>query len=43
MASAGSDWATNYQTQFKWFVGYCNQRYGSISAAYQYWLSHHSY
>lgn len=43
MASAGSDWATNYQTQFKWFVNYCNQRYGSINGAYQYWLSHHSY
>ena len=43
MASAGSDWATNYQTQFKWFVGYCNQRYGSLNGAYQYWLSHHSY
>ncbi len=43
MASAGSDWATNYQTQFKWFIGYCNQRYGSINGAYQYWLAHHSY
>ncbi|NMN01606.1 G5 domain-containing protein [Bifidobacterium panos] len=43
MASAGSDWATNYQTQFKWFVGYCNQRYGSINGAYQYWLAHHNY
>ncbi|NEG55157.1 aggregation-promoting factor C-terminal-like domain-containing protein [Bifidobacterium platyrrhinorum] len=43
MASAGSDWADNYQTQFKWFVGYCNDRYGSITGAYNYWLTHHSY
>ncbi|MBM6699621.1 G5 domain-containing protein [Bifidobacterium pullorum subsp. saeculare] len=43
MASAGADWATNYQTQFKWFVNYCNARYGSIQGAYNYWLSHHSY
>lgn len=43
MASAGSDWATNYQTQFKWFVGYCNQRYGSVQGAYSYWQTNHSY
>lgn len=43
MASAGADWATNYQTQIKWFVGYCNQRYGGITNAYQYWQVHHSY
>ncbi|MBW3094920.1 G5 domain-containing protein [Bifidobacterium sp. 64T4] len=43
MASAGADWATNYQTQFKWFVGYCNQRYGSLQGAYTYWLANHCY
>ncbi|PST46251.1 hypothetical protein CPA40_06620 [Bifidobacterium callitrichos] len=43
MASAGADWATNYQTQFKWFVGYCNSRYGGITGAYNHWLSAHSY
>lgn len=43
MASAGADWATNYQTQFKWFVNYCNSRYGSLAGAYSYWLSHRSY
>ncbi|PLS24563.1 G5 domain-containing protein [Bifidobacterium imperatoris] len=43
MASAGADWATNYQTQFKWFVSYCNGRYGSISAAYSHWLQYKSY
>ena len=43
MASAGSDWQTNYQTQFIWFVGYCNSRYGGITGAYNYWLANHSY
>ena len=43
MASAGADWQTNYQTQFKWFVNYCNSRYGSISGAYAYWQAHKSY
>jgi hypothetical protein len=43
MASAGADWQTNYQTQFKWFVNYCNGLYGSISGAYAYWQAHKSY
>lgn len=43
MASAGADWQTNYQTQFKWFVNYCNSHYGSISGAYAYWQAHKSY
>ncbi|MBT1174461.1 G5 domain-containing protein [Bifidobacterium sp. LC6] len=43
MASAGSDWATNYQTQFKWFVNYCNGRYGSIAGAYAHWQQYKSY
>ena len=43
MASAGADWATNYQTQFKWFLNYCNSRYGSISGAYAFWVSHRWY
>lgn len=43
MVSAGADWATNYQTQLKWFWGYCAQRYGSIQGAYSYWLAHKSY
>lgn len=43
MASAGADWATNYQTQLKWFWNYCNRRYGSIQGAYQYWMVHHNY
>ena len=43
MSTAGSDWATNYQTQLKWFWNYCAQRYGSIQGAYTYWQAHHNY
>ncbi|WEV75648.1 G5 domain-containing protein [Bifidobacterium sp. ESL0800] len=43
MVSAGADWATNYQTQLKWFWGYCNTTYGSVQGAYNHWLSAHSY
>jgi hypothetical protein len=43
MGSMGADWATNYQTQLRWFWQYCAGRYGSVQGAYQYWLSHHNY
>lgn len=43
MSSAGSDWATNYQTQLKWFVGYCNDRYGGITNAYEFWIANSYY
>ncbi len=43
MASAGDDWETNYQTQLKWFWSYCESRYGSITAAYTYWIAHGYY
>lgn len=43
MSSMGADWATNYQTQLRWFWNYCNGRYGSIQGAYRHWLSHRSY
>lgn len=43
MASAGADWQTNYQTQIKWFLSYCNERYGGVTQAYNYWLANHSY
>ncbi|OZG68572.1 aggregation-promoting factor C-terminal-like domain-containing protein [Bifidobacterium eulemuris] len=43
MASAGADWQTNYQTQFKWFVSYCNGRYGSLAGAYEFWVANHWY
>lgn len=43
MASAGADWATNYQTQLKWFWDYCNSRYGSVQGAYNFWVANHWY
>ncbi|GAA0634242.1 G5 domain-containing protein [Bifidobacterium pullorum] len=43
MASAGADWATNYQTQLKWFWSYCNSRYGSVQGAYNFWVANHWY
>lgn len=43
MVSAGADWATNYQTQLRWFWNYCNGRYGSIQGAYNHWLTYRSY
>lgn len=41
MVSAGSDWAWNPVTQMKWCHGYAQGRYGSWSAAYNFWLSSH--
>lgn len=43
MASAGSDWRTNPITQLRWASSYAVGRYGSWSAAYSYWLSHHNW
>lgn len=43
MSSSGADWATNYQTQLRWFWGYCAGRYGSVQGAYSHWLSNHNY
>lgn len=43
MASHGADWATNYQTQLKWFWDYCKDRYGSIQGAYSFWQANHWY
>lgn len=43
MASAGADWATNYQTQLKWFWNYCESRYGSVQGAYAFWQANHWY
>lgn len=39
MASAGPDWASNPVTQLKWCNGYAKSRYGSWSAAYNYWVA----
>ncbi|MGW3632272.1 aggregation-promoting factor C-terminal-like domain-containing protein [Streptomyces sp. NPDC005122] len=41
MASAGSDWLTNPQTQIRWGMDYIKHRsdYGTPAAAYSKWLS----
>lgn len=39
MASAGSDWATNPETQISWCNSYATSRYGSWQAAYNFWLA----
>jgi len=41
MKSEGADWKTNYKTQVRWCVKYCQVRYGSIQKAKQFWLKHH--
>jgi hypothetical protein len=33
MRSHGSDWATNPETQLRWMIDYCRQRYGSVCGA----------
>ncbi|KFI59114.1 G5 domain-containing protein [Bifidobacterium gallicum] len=43
MGSHGADWATNYQTQLRWFWDYCKSRYGSIQGAYAFWQANHWY
>lgn len=37
MASAGSDWKTNAETQIEWGLDYMNSRYGSPTAAWAFW------
>ncbi|MGY0023646.1 transglycosylase SLT domain-containing protein [Streptomyces sp. cg35] len=37
MASAGSDWKTNPETQIEWGVNYMNDRYGSACGAWSHW------
>ncbi|WP_329547935.1 lytic transglycosylase domain-containing protein [Streptomyces sp. NBC_01356] len=39
MASAGSDWKTNPETQIKWGLNYMNDRYGSPVGAWNFWLA----
>ena len=39
MASAGSDYMTNYKTQINWGLSYINSRYGSPSSAWSYFKS----
>lgn len=38
MASSGSDWATNPETQMKWCNSYAQSRYGSWQGAYDFWI-----
>ncbi len=41
MASAGSDWKTNPQTQMRWCDSYAQARYGSWGGAYNFWVANH--
>jgi nucleoid-associated protein YgaU len=43
MASAGSDWRTNPQTQIKWGLNYMDSRYGSPCGAWSFWQANHWY
>ncbi|WP_103502212.1 MULTISPECIES: transglycosylase SLT domain-containing protein [Streptomyces] len=43
MASHGSDWRTNPETQIKWGVDYMNDRYGSPCGAWEFWQANHWY
>ncbi|MEU3945188.1 transglycosylase SLT domain-containing protein [Streptomyces sp. NPDC029526] len=39
MASAGSDWRTNPETQIEWGLDYMKDRYGSPCGAWNFWQS----
>lgn len=39
MASAGSDWKTNPETQIEWGLDYMKDRYGSACGAWDFWQS----
>lgn len=39
MASKGSDYLTNYQTQINWGLSYINSRYGNPQNAWSHWQS----
>lgn len=43
MASDGSDWLTNPQTQIRWGEDYIQRTYGDPCQAWSYWQSHHAY
>ncbi|MDQ4504220.1 hypothetical protein [Sinomonas sp. ASV322] len=43
MASAGSDWQTNYRTQIDWGLGYIKDRYGSPANALAFHYTHNWY
>lgn len=41
MAAAGADWATNPVTQLRWCTDYARRRFGSWTAAYNFWVVNH--
>ena len=41
MSSAGADWRTNPVTQLRWCNDYAVGRYGSWSAAHNFWINNH--
>lgn len=43
MASAGSDWKTNPETQIKWGLGYIRGRYGSPTSAWNHSVANNWY
>lgn len=43
MATYGSDWATNAETQIKWGLAYIRSSYGSPCGAWSFWQSHSWY
>ena len=43
MASEGSDYYDNAETQIRWGIKYIKNRYGSPSEAWDFWLSHNWY
>lgn len=43
MASAGSDWRTNPETQIKWGLGYIKDRYGTPSKAWAHFQANNWY
>lgn len=43
MASAGSDWRTNPETQIRWGLGYIKDRYGSPANAWAHSQSNNWY
>jgi hypothetical protein len=43
MASAGSDWRTNPETQIRWGLSYIKSTYGSPCQAWSFWQDHSWY
>lgn len=43
MATAGSDWRTNPETQIEWGLDYMKDRYGSACDAWSFWQANNWY